>query len=193
MLKGLTLCQVTDQNKKLRTKLAIMESKMQKQAILLEDSLACTFVACPCSSESKDPNFKILFKLRKKVIELRDLVSIQECELMNMRKSMKFCKIQDLMSEIFHLRQEKGGSSTVDMTELIRLRAENLALKNQSTTTTVVAAAPQMDMGKLRELMMEKANMDREHKMSVSKYEREILMLTEKVKHLDEERHSLKT
>ena len=93
MLKGLTLCQVTDQNKKLRTKIAIMEKKMQKQSVLLEDSLACTFVACPCSSDSKDANYKILFKLRKKVIELRDLVSIQECEIMNMRKSMKFCRI----------------------------------------------------------------------------------------------------
>ena len=81
-----------------------MEKKLTTQGLLLEDSLACTFVACPCSSESKDPNFRILFKLRKKVMELRDLVSIQECEIMNMRKSLKFCRIQDLMSEIFHLR-----------------------------------------------------------------------------------------
>ena len=68
-------------------------------------------------------------------MQLRDLVSIQECEIMNMRKSMKFCRIQDLMSEIFHLRQEKGVSVgvTTDSSkqELIQLRAELAVCKEK--------------------------------------------------------------
>jgi hypothetical protein len=64
IMKGLSLNQVVDQNKKLRTKIKILEKKLQTKDTLLQDSLACTFVACPCSSDSKDPNFQILFKLR---------------------------------------------------------------------------------------------------------------------------------
>jgi len=55
--KGLTINQVVDQNKKLRTKITILEKKLKTKDALLQDSLACTFVACPCSSDSKDPNF----------------------------------------------------------------------------------------------------------------------------------------
>ena len=55
--KGLTINQVSDQNRKLRTKIVILEKKLKTKDALLQDSLACTFVACPCSSDSKDPNF----------------------------------------------------------------------------------------------------------------------------------------
>jgi len=72
--------------------------------LLLADSLACTFVACPCSGDHKEANYQLLFKLRKKVMELRDLVCIQECEIINLRKSMKFVKVSELMSEIDYLR-----------------------------------------------------------------------------------------
>ena len=71
---------------------------------LLQDSLNCTFVACPCSSNAKAPNMNLIFTLRKKVIELRDLVSIQEVEIINMQSSMKYVKIRDLMVEIEALR-----------------------------------------------------------------------------------------
>jgi hypothetical protein len=52
-------------------------------------------------------------------MELRDLVSIQECEIMNMRKSIKFCRIQELMQEIMVLRS--AGSSGMDDGERQRL------------------------------------------------------------------------
>lgn len=55
--KGLTVNQISDQNRKLRTKIVILEKKLKTKDALLQDSLACTFVACPCSSDSKDPNF----------------------------------------------------------------------------------------------------------------------------------------
>ena len=55
--KGLTINQVSDQNRKLRTKIVILEKKLKTKDALLQDSLACTFVACPCSADSKDPNF----------------------------------------------------------------------------------------------------------------------------------------
>jgi len=50
------------------------------------------------------PNMNIIFKLRKKVIELRDLVALQEVELINMQSSVKYVKIRDLMIEIEALR-----------------------------------------------------------------------------------------
>ena len=78
--------------------------KLHVKDNLLQDSLNCTFVACPCSSNSKAPNMNLIFKLRKKVIELRDLVALQEVELMNMQSSVKYCKIRDLMVEIDALR-----------------------------------------------------------------------------------------
>ena len=48
---------------------------------------------------------QLIFKLRKKVIELRDLCAIQECEISSMRNSVKFVKTRELMMEIEALRQ----------------------------------------------------------------------------------------
>lgn len=79
-------------------------NKLRIKDNLLEESLNCTFVACPCSQSAKAPNMNLIFKLRKKVIELRDLVTIQEVEIINMQSSMKYIKIRDLMVEIEALR-----------------------------------------------------------------------------------------
>lgn len=93
-----------DENRKLKSQLNMAHHKLHVKDNLLQDSLNCTFVACPCSSNSKAPNMNLIFKLRKKVIELRDLVALQEVELMNMQSSVKYCKIRDLMVEIDALR-----------------------------------------------------------------------------------------
>mmetsp|Transcript_26858 Transcript_26858/g.33414 ORF Transcript_26858/g.33414 Transcript_26858/m.33414 type:complete len:100 (+) Transcript_26858:198-497(+) len=78
--------------------------KLKVKDNLLTDSLNCTFVACPCSQNSKMPNMSLIFNLRKKVIELRDLVALQEVEIINMQSSVKYVKIRDLMIEIEALR-----------------------------------------------------------------------------------------
>ena len=55
----------------------------------------------------------LIFKLRKKVMELRDLTTLQEVEIMNMKNSAKYVKVRDLMVEIEALRaivDEKEGS-----------------------------------------------------------------------------------
>jgi len=88
--------------------------KLQVKDNLLQDSLNCTFVACPCSQSAKVPNMNLIFKLRKKVMQLRDLVAIQEVEIVNMQSSMQYVKIKDLMIEIEALRalvDEKNGTS----------------------------------------------------------------------------------
>ena len=54
----------------------IMERKLVKKDKLLQDSLNCTFIACPCTGNSKAPNMQLVFKLRKKIIELRDLCAL---------------------------------------------------------------------------------------------------------------------
>ena len=82
-----------------------MEKKLSQKEKLLSESLNCTFIACPCSGNSKGPNMQLIFKLRKKVIELRDLCAIQECEISSMRNSVKFVKTRELMMEIEALRQ----------------------------------------------------------------------------------------
>ena len=46
----------------------------------------------------------LIFKLRKKVMELRDLVALQEVEIVQMQESVKYVKIRDLMVEIEALR-----------------------------------------------------------------------------------------
>ena len=78
--------------------------KLQVKDSLLQDSLNCTFVACPCSSNGNAPNMNLIFKLRKKVMELRDLVALQEVEIVQMQESVKYVKIRDLMVEIEALR-----------------------------------------------------------------------------------------
>ena len=86
--------------------------KLQVKDNLLQDSLNCTFVACPCSQSAKVPNMNLIFKLRKKVMQLRDLVAIQEVEIINMQSSVQYVKIKDLMIEIEALRalvDEKNG------------------------------------------------------------------------------------
>jgi hypothetical protein len=67
---------LSDQNTKLKAEIELLVRKLKKKDQLLEDSLACTFVACPCAEGHKSANVQILFKLRKKVMELRDLVAI---------------------------------------------------------------------------------------------------------------------
>ena len=72
-----------DENRKLKSQLNMAHHKLHVKDNLLQDSLNCTFVACPCTSNSKAPNMTLIFKLRKKVMELRDLVALQEVELID--------------------------------------------------------------------------------------------------------------
>ena len=56
----------------------------------------------------------LIFKLRKKVIELRDLVALQEVELIDMQNSVKYVKVRELMVEIEALRalvEEKNSGN----------------------------------------------------------------------------------
>ena len=56
-------------------------------------------------------NTALIFKLRKKIMQLRDLVALQEVEIVNMQSSVKYVKVRDLMIEIEALRalvDEKG-------------------------------------------------------------------------------------
>ena len=103
-----------DENRKLKSQLNMAHHKLHVKDNLLQDSLNCTFVACPCSSNSKAPNMNLIFKLRKKVIELRDLVALQEVELIDMQNSVKYVKVRDLMVEIEALRalveENKSGN-----------------------------------------------------------------------------------
>ena len=50
-------------------------------------------------------------------MELRDLVAIQECEIINLRRSLRFIKISELMAEIEFLRSQIDGN---DKTETLR-------------------------------------------------------------------------
>lgn len=74
-------------------------------------------------------------------MQLRDLVSIQECEILNMRKSMKFCRIQELMLEIQRLRT--GGNSDDGEKEYLRIEVTRLQehltkmMSTERTTTTL--------------------------------------------------------
>ena len=65
-----------NENKRLKTQIQIMQQKLSKKDKLLQDSLNCTFIACPCTGSAKAPNMQLVFKLRKKVIELRDLCAL---------------------------------------------------------------------------------------------------------------------
>ena len=100
--------------------LAILEKKLAKKQVLLKDSLNCTFIACPCTGSSKAPNMQLIFTLRKKIIELRDLSAIQECEIVSMRNSVKFVKVRDLMVEIEALRQLADGKTDPEELETVR-------------------------------------------------------------------------
>ena len=93
-----------DQNTKLKQEVKLLLKKLRVKDLLLEDSLACTFVACPCSENYKVHNYQIIFKLRKKVMDLRDLSAIQEEEIISLRKTLKFVKVSSLMEEIESLR-----------------------------------------------------------------------------------------
>ena len=99
--------------------------KLKVKDNLLQDSLNCTFVACPCSKSGNLPNMNLIFKLRKKIIELRDLVALQEVEIINMQQSVKYVKVRDLMVEIEALRalvDEKGGPDEETLNEIESLR-----------------------------------------------------------------------
>ena len=56
-----------NENKRLRTQLHILERKLAKKEELLKDSLNCTFIACPCTGNSKAPNMELIFTLKKKI------------------------------------------------------------------------------------------------------------------------------
>ena len=86
------------------------------------------------------PNMNLIFKLRKKVMELRDLVALQEVEIVNITNTVQYIKIRDLMIEIDALRalvDEKGGSG-IDMTaqneiESLRKQLTEARANNKST------------------------------------------------------------
>ena len=73
-----------DENRKLKSQLHLAQHKLRMKDNLLQESLNCTFVAVPSFESSKGPNMQLIFKLRKKVMELRDLVALQEVEIINM-------------------------------------------------------------------------------------------------------------
>lgn len=85
---------------RLEYELKLMHKKLRVKESLVDDSLACTFVACPCHENHKTHNSQIIFTLRKKVMQLRDLRAIQELEIINLRKSLKFIQVSSLMDEI---------------------------------------------------------------------------------------------
>lgn len=66
----------------------------------------------------------LIFKLRKKVIELRDLVALQEVELIDMQNSVKYVKIRDLMVEIEALRALVDEKSAGNQEEIEHLRMQ---------------------------------------------------------------------
>jgi len=65
-----------DENQKLKSQLNLAKHKMELKDKLMQDSLNCTFIACPCSDNANMPNVDTIFNMRKKVIELRDLVAL---------------------------------------------------------------------------------------------------------------------
>ena len=70
---------------------------------------------------------QLIFKLRKKVMELRDLVALQEVEIVQMQESVKYVKIRDLMVEIEALRallEENQGGSNAEVEQLRKQLAE---------------------------------------------------------------------
>jgi hypothetical protein len=62
-----------EKNRKMRHDIVLLQQKLRTKDKLVQDSLNCTFVACPCSVEGKHENTRVLFKLRRKIMELRDL------------------------------------------------------------------------------------------------------------------------
>ena len=121
-----------DENRKLKSQLNMAHHKLKVKDNLMSDSLNCTFIACPHSQQSKAPNMNLIFKLRKKVIELRDLVALQEVEIINMQSSMQYVKIKDLMVEIEALRalveEEKTGKEEAwQENEKLRQQVQELA------------------------------------------------------------------
>ena len=64
----------------------------------------------------------LLFKLRKKVMELRNLIVMQEVEITDLQSSTKFVKVRELMSEIESLRAiaEKNGDTSQNEIEELR-------------------------------------------------------------------------
>ena len=111
-----------------------MERKLKQKEKLLADSLAVTYVAYPVNGDTKGPNQQLIFKLRKKIIELRDLCAIQECEITSMRNSVKFVKTRELMIEIEALRQLL--SEQVDPQELEAIKRQLEEANNQIESLT---------------------------------------------------------
>ena len=65
-----------DKIKRLEYENKLLLKKLRAKDKLLEDALACTFVACPCHENAKTHNSQVIFKLRNKVMDLRDLCFI---------------------------------------------------------------------------------------------------------------------
>ena len=73
---------------------------------LMQESLNCTFIACPCSAgQSNMHNVQLIMNLRKKVMEFRDLVALQDTEIEYLRTSIEYVSVKDLMIEIEALRR----------------------------------------------------------------------------------------
>ena len=128
----LALSRALDENRKLRSQLNTANQKLHTKSNLLQDNLNCTFVACPCSKNAKVPNMQLIFKLRKKVMELRDLCATQEVELINIKNSQKYIKIKDLMVEIEALRALVAEKEDNQFTETEQLKQQVSSLR-QST------------------------------------------------------------
>ena len=52
----LAMSRALDENRKLKSQLNTANQKLNTKTNLLDDNLNCTFVACPCSKNSKAPN-----------------------------------------------------------------------------------------------------------------------------------------
>ena len=71
-------------------------------------------------------NTALIFKLRKKIMQLRDLVALQEVEIVNMQSSVKYVKVRDLMIEIEALRAlvDEKGQDMASANEIESLRMQ---------------------------------------------------------------------
>lgn len=111
-----------EENRLLKSQLNLAKTAIDKKDSLVADAVNCTFVACPCTKNGERPNMNLLFKLRKKVMELRNLIVMQEVEITDLQSSTKFVKVRELMSEIESLRAiaEKNGDTSQNEIEELR-------------------------------------------------------------------------
>ena len=105
------LNQQIEENRKLRHRIHTLNSKLKESNNLVDDSLQSTFIAaCPCSSSFSGQSMKALFKLRKTVMQLRDLCSRQECELIILKNGATYenltAKIQKMKDKANHDKEK---------------------------------------------------------------------------------------